>query len=316
MRNAFAEALTELGQKNEKVVLMMGDIGNRLFDQYKLACPDRFYNCGIAEANMVSMAAGLAIQGFRPVCYTIAPFLIYRAMEQIRLDVCYHHQPVILVGTGAGLNYGNLGATHHSLEDIGMLRALPEMTIVCPCDPIEVKLALVEALQCDRPLYMRIGKKGEKNIRQEDWGFEIGKSIVVRDGVDVCIVSTGTMLQQAILAAEDLKKYEEISCQVVHMHTVKPIDSDRLQDMVKNYKLIISLEEHSLIGGLGGAIAEWMIDHHTQASETQLIRLGTADQFLHEVGSAEWLRKEQGLTSSKIVQAIERSFGHASRHRF
>ena len=156
MRNAFADEITKLAAVDERVVLLMGDIGNRLFDKFRSAYPGRFYNCGVAEGNMVSMAAGLASCGLRPFCYTIAPFVTYRVMEQIRLDLCYHRQPVVVVGTGAGLSYASLGATHHSLEDMGMLRILPHMKVTCPGDAMELRAILRAALQQDDPVYMRI----------------------------------------------------------------------------------------------------------------------------------------------------------------
>src|SRR6202453_611918 len=153
MRNAFAKKITELAKKDERIVLLSGDIGNRLFDDFKASCPTRFYNCGVAEANMMGMAAGLALSGLRPVCYTITPFLTYRCMEQIRVDVCYHHVPVVIVGTGSGLSYASLGATHHSCEDMGMLRLLPGLSVVAPADEVEVRGSLEAALASKDPCY-------------------------------------------------------------------------------------------------------------------------------------------------------------------
>ena len=162
MRNAFAKYITALAQEDERVVLLSGDIGNRLFDDFKAKCPGRFFNCGVAEAKLVGMAAGMALSGLRPVCYTITPFLTYRCMEQIRIDVCYHHVPVIIVGTGAGLSYASLGATHHSCEEMGMLRLLPGMTVIAPADDAEVRGALKAVMQSPDPAYIRIGKKANR----------------------------------------------------------------------------------------------------------------------------------------------------------
>ena len=159
MRNAFAKAITKIASKNKKVVLLSGDIGNRLFLQYKELQPKRFYNCGIAEATMTGVAAGLASGGFQPITYTITPFNTVRCLEQIRLDICYPNLPVIIVGTGSGLSYANFGATHHSMEDIAILRTLPNLNILCPSDPIEVELALQEAIRIKKPTYIRLAKK-------------------------------------------------------------------------------------------------------------------------------------------------------------
>jgi transketolase len=164
MRNAFADEITKLGAVDQRVVLLSGDIGNKLFDKYKEKAEGRFFNCGVAEANMMSVAAGMALCGLRPVIYTITPFTTTRCFEQIRVDACYHKAPVIIVGTGSGLSYAELGPTHHSCEDMAILRALPEMTVMAPGDVPELRAALRAALKQDGPVYIRIGKKGEPNI--------------------------------------------------------------------------------------------------------------------------------------------------------
>ena len=191
MRNAFAKQITALAQEDSRIVLLVGDIGNRLFDDFKANCPNRFYNCGVAEANMIGVAAGLAMSGLRPVCYTITPFITYRCMEQIRVDVCYHHVPVLLVGTGSGLSYASLGATHHSCEEMGMLRLLPGLTILAPADEMEVRSAVKAAVRHSGPVYMRIGKKGEPVVHKAEPPFTIGKAIPMREGKDSCLLSTG-----------------------------------------------------------------------------------------------------------------------------
>ena len=204
MRNSFAKQITELARKDPRVVLMAGDIGNRLFDHLKAQCPDRFFNCGVAEANMIGMAAGLAMSGLRPFCYTITPFLTYRCLEQIRVDVCYHDVPVVLVGTGSGLSYASLGATHHSCEEMGMLRLLPGLAVLAPADALEVRAALKAALNYPHPVYIRIGKKGEPVIHKTEPEFIIGKALPIREGTDVCFLSAGTMLPAVLQAAENL----------------------------------------------------------------------------------------------------------------
>ncbi|MCA9067944.1 MAG: transketolase family protein, partial [Planctomycetaceae bacterium] len=179
MRNAFARELLELATADSRIVLLSGDIGNRMFDNYKAAFPNRFYNCGVAEANMMGIASGLALSGMRPVVYTIVPFVTTRCLEQIRVDVCYHQAPVVIVGVGGGLSYASLGATHHSCEDIAHLRVLPEMTVICPGDSIEVRLALRAAVAHPGPVYLRLGKKGEPIIHESPPAFEIGKGLIL-----------------------------------------------------------------------------------------------------------------------------------------
>ncbi|MCC7145415.1 MAG: transketolase family protein, partial [Phycisphaeraceae bacterium] len=264
MRNAFAKAIQEVAAQDERVVLLSGDIGNRMFDRYKEMFAGRFYNCGVAEANMVSLAAGLALSGLRPYLYTITPFVTYRVYEQIRVDLCYHHQPVVIVGTGAGLSYASLGATHHSCEDIAVMRALPGMTVVCPGDPWEVAAATKAALGCDGPVFLRIGKKGEPTVHKELADFQIGKANPVRAGRDVCLISTGNLLPLAVETAGALAE-AGVSAGVVSMHTVKPLDQAKLEEVFFGpCRLVVTLEEHSLIGGLGGAVAEWLVDREVE----------------------------------------------------
>src|ERR1700739_4498405 len=195
MRNAFADELTRLGDEDPRVVMLSGDIGNRLFDKFKARHAPRFFNCGVAEANMVGIAAGLAMNGLRPVAYTITPFVTTRCLEQIRTDVCYHEAPVTIVAVGAGLAYSGLGPTHHACEDIAFLRAIPNMVVICPGDAWEVRAAMRGALRQDRPVYIRMGKRGEPKVHQDvPEAFQIGKALTVSEGSDVCLLSNGTML--------------------------------------------------------------------------------------------------------------------------
>ena len=304
MRNAFAKQVTALAEQDERVVLLSGDIGNRLFDDFKTKCPSRFYNCGVAEANKVGVAAGLAMSGLRPVCYTITPFITYRCMEQIRIDVCYHNAPVVIVGTGAGLSYASLGSTHHSCEEMGMLRLLPGLTILAPADEMEVRAGLKSALRHPGPVYMRIGKKGEPVLHKTEPEFVIGKAISVRPGTDVCLLSTGTMLAVA-LAAADILEAEKCSAAVFSVPTVKPLDTQLLEEVFARFKVVATLEEHSILGGLGGSVAEWRAD--ADAPRARLLRFGTRDEFLHETCEQEEAREYFGLTPSAIARKVRES---------
>lgn len=301
MRNAFAERILELAQRDDRLVLLCGDIGNRLFDSFRSAWPGRFFNCGVAEANMLGVAAGMAMNGLRPVCYTIAPFVTYRCLEQIRLDVCYHRAPVVIVGAGAGLSYASLGATHHSCEDLGMLRLLPGLAIVAPADSLEVRATLTAAVQYPGPVYLRIGKKGEPVVHQSEPDVQIGRAITIRAGGDVCLLATGTIVPVAVEAADTLAA-RNISARVVSFHTVKPLDERQLAEAFDRFRIVATIEEHSVLGGLGGSVAEWLADH--PSATARLIRIGTADAFLSTTCNQHEARDHFQLTSKAIARRI------------
>ena len=305
MRNAFADEINRQAQLNERVVLLSGDIGNKLFDRFKEANDGRYFNCGIAEANMMGVAAGMALSGLRPVIYTIAPFTTTRCLEQIRVDVCYQNVPVIIVGTGAGLSYAELGATHHSCEDIALLRVLPGMTVLAPCETRDLRALLRAALQQTGPVYMRIGKKGEANIYPEKMPLiEIGKAARIREGSDVCVIGTGTIMVEVVRAGQLLEQ-QGIAARIECFHTVKPLDTECLKDAFSRYPLVAVVEEHSRIGGLASSIAEWRVTQRGNLAEMQ--GFGVADEFLHEVGSQSYARKHFGLTAENIASQIRQS---------
>jgi transketolase len=300
MRNTFAKELTRLAAEDPRVVVLSGDIGNKLFDGLKEAAPGRFFNCGVAEANMTGTAAGLATLGFRPFTYTITPFATVRCLEQIRVDLCYQNLPVVVVGTGAGLSYAELGPTHHSCEDVGLLRTLPNLTILCPCDPVEVRLALRAALRHDGPVYLRLGKKGEPRLHATDPDFQIGRGITMRPGADACLLAMGNAVELALQAA-DLLQARGHAVRVVSLHTPKPLDEGLLAELAAGCPVVATVEEHGLIGGLGSAVAEWAAD---QRAPFRLLRFGTADRFLETLGSQAWAREQFGLTAPRIADTL------------
>jgi transketolase len=303
MRNAFADELTKLGNEDPRLVMLSGDIGNRLFDKFRAAHGDRFFNCGVAEQNMMGLAAGLALTGYRPIAYTITPFVTTRCLEQIRTDVCYHEAPVIIAGVGSGLSYAGLGPTHHSCEDIALLRALPGLAVVCPCDAFETRAALRAALRADHPTYLRLGKKGEPKVHAETpTDFAIGKAMTVREGRDVCLLATGTILPEALHAADALSA-TGVSAQVVSFHTVKPLDTDRLRDAFAAFRLVATIEEHSVVGGFGSAVAEWLVDN--AITPRAFLRFGTPDAFFKLAGEQEFARAKLGLTGEQIASRIK-----------
>lgn len=299
MRNAFADEILQVAREYQTFVLLSGDIGNKLFDSYKDEFSDRFFNCGVAEANMISLASGMALSGMRPVAYTITPFITTRCFEQIRVDLCYHHVPVIIVGVGAGLSYAANGPTHHSCEDIAMLRVLPGMTVLCPADSWELRGAIWEAMKQEGPVYIRIGKKGEPVVYQKRPDFVIGKSIGLKQGNDICFLATGNMVASTLEAADELEKHG-VSCRVESFHTIKPLDTALLKEVFDTFPLVTTVEEHSRLGGLGGSIAEWVCD--APSLQARLLRIGTPDAFFHEAGEQEYARERLGLSPHAIAE--------------
>jgi transketolase len=301
MRNEFAKTLTEVAKTNKKIILLTGDIGNKLFDNFKIKYPKRFYNCGVAEANMTGVASGIATTGLRPITYTITTFNTARCFEQIRLDVCYPNLPVIIVGTGSGLSYASLGASHHSMEDISILRTLPNLQIVCPADTKEVRQCLIEALKSNKPTYIRLGKKGEPIIHKTIPNLKIGKGLILKKGKDIAILGVGTALSIAIECEQYLRK-KKISSDLISFHSPKPLDTKLLNNLFKNKKLIIIIEEHGLIGGAGSAVLEWANINKKDANK--VVRFGGPDKFLTGCGNQKEARKSIGLTSKKIYMKI------------
>lgn len=302
MRNAFADELTALGNDDPRLVMLSGDIGNKLFDKFRAAHPERFINCGVAEQNMTGVAAGLAMSGMRPITYTITPFCTTRCLEQIRTDAAYHDVPVTVVSVGAGLAYAGLGPTHHACEDIAFLRAIPNMIVIAPGDAWEVRAALRAVMQQNKPAYIRMGKKGEPVVHKGRLdNFKIGESITIEQGSDVCLLSTGNMLPEVIETAHALKE-KGVSAEVVSFHTVKPLDEKRLQDAFSRYKLVATIEEHSLIGGFGSAVAEWIVD--SGIAPKKFLRFGTPDAFFKKSGEQEFAREQLELTGHQMAHRI------------
>lgn len=301
MRNAFADEITKLGAADSRVVLLSGDIGNKLFDEFKDKAKGRFFNCGVAEANMMGVAAGMGLSGLRPVVYTITPFTTTRCFEQIRVDVCYHKAPVVIVGTGSGLSYADLGPTHHSCEDMAILRTLPEMTVLAPADSTELRMALRQALTLEGPVYMRIGKKGEPVIHRKEPEFKIGRSITVHAGADVCLIGTGVM-SSVVMEAAKLLGERGVSARVESFHTVKPLDEAALAEIFSSYPIVAVAEEHGRIGGLAGGISEWLAARDGRSAK--LLAFGTDDAFMHEIGSQDYARRKFGLTAENISERV------------
>lgn len=303
MRDAFIDELTCLARGDSRITILSADIGNRMFDRFRTAYPGRFVNVGIAEANLTGMAAGMAMTGLRPFTYTIASFNPGRCAEQVRLDICLHNLPVVIVGVGAGLSYASLGPTHHALEDIAWMRSIPNMTVMCPGDPTETRLAVRAALAHNGPIYLRLGKKGEPSVHLSPPEFVIGKAIRICAGRDVALLAVGTVLPVAVQAAEQLSK-TGVEAAVYSFHTVKPLDEELLENVFGCFKAVVVIEEHVPAAGAWSAVAEWlsMRRNHNRA---RLYRVGCDDAFFLQAGNQNWARNQNGITASHIAKLVK-----------
>jgi transketolase len=301
MRGAFFRALLELAERDPRVNLMVGDLGFGVVEEFARRFPERFLNAGIAEQNMTGIAAGMALSGKIVFTYSIANFPILRCLEQVRNDVCYHNANVKIVAVGGGLAYGSLGATHHATEDLAIMRALPRMVVVAPGDPAETESATRAVAAHAGPCYLRLGRAGEAKVHREEIDFELGKAITVRQGDDLTLISTGGMLETALQAAESLHQ-AGIQTRVLSMHTVKPLDGNAIGAAARETGAVFTLEEHSVDGGLGGAVAELL----AEAGQGPLTfrRFGLPSAFSSVVGTQEYLRAQHGLTAEAVASAI------------
>lgn len=304
MRTTFAKTLLERAKKDPRIMLLSADLGFKVFDDFQAELPRQFINMGVAEQNMISVAAGLAMCGKKAYCYSMVPFLVMRAFEQIRVDICNHNLGVTLVGVGGGLSYGMEGMTHHGFEDISLMRSLPGMTVVAPGDPIECAAIIDESVGYKSPLFVRLGKNNDPCIHAKDAEVKIGKGIVMKEGNDVCLLVTGSMLPLGAQLADELK-VKGIDATLVSMHTIKPLDNELLGNIVGNYRKVFAVEEHSVIGGLGSAIAEFLLDNGYKGDFKSF---GLPDKYCSHIGDHDYLKAVNNLTvlhlSKKILSLI------------
>lgn len=297
--------ITRLAARDPRIMFMTGDLGFGVIDEYQRSFPDQFINAGVAEQNMTGLAAGLASCGRIVFTYSIANFPTLRTLEQVRNDVCYHDLNVKIVAIGGGTAYGSLGYSHHAIEDLAIMRALPNITVVAPGDPVEAEAATRGLAEAPGPAYLRLGRAGEPAVHEAGVSFEVGKAIRVRPGSDVTLISTGGMLATTVEAA-DLCTAAGVDAGVLSMHTVKPLDLEAIAQASAATSLLVSVEEHSLAGGLGGAIAEAVMDGDLRA---RLLRIGMPSEPTYEVGSNEYLLGHYGLTaeaiSRRVIEAAE-----------
>jgi len=303
MRDAYLSALYSLAQMDSRVIAAVGDNGAIVYDKFRRDFPDQFINFGISEANMVSACAGMASCGMIPFVYTIAPFLTMRAYEQVRNDVCLQVQNVKLVGTGAGLVYSSLGPTHHATEDLAVMRVLPNLTIFSPASPREVYQATLAAYQLEGPVYLRLGTNRENEIYGEDYIFAAGQGAVLREGLDISIVVTGSIVGEALQAAVELEKIG-INARVINMSSLKPLDESMILQAAQETGAIISLEEHNIIGGLGSAVAELLAENGLTGLVFQ--RMGLCEHFAQGYGKHQDLKALNGLASADIIRTAQK----------
>lgn len=298
MRAIFTKKIEEFAKENSNILMLTADLG-WFFKSFREKFPQQFINCGVAEENMIGVASGLALSGKKVYCYSIIPFLIMKTIESIKVNVCLNDLNVVLMGGGGGLVYGKDGVTHQSIEDISLMRSLPNMTVVAPGDLLEAEALAKESISFQGPLYIRFGKDNAQ-VHNAAPDFKIGKGIILKQGRDVAIISCGNMLSEAKKTA-GLLAQKGVNATLVSMHTIKPIDVNLLTDLAYSHKLIVTLEDHSIIGGLGSAVSEAL-----PAGFAGLVKLALPDEYSRHVGDADYLYKCYGLDSQSVAEYIIR----------
>ncbi len=301
MRDAFIKTLIKEAGKNKKIYLLTGDLGFTVLEKFQKKFPDRFFNVGVAEQNMMAVAAGLGLAGKIVFVYSMATFATLRALEQIRNDIARHQLAVVIVGSGAGFCYGQAGFSHQALEDLSLMRSIPDMTILCPADPMETIWATRQAIKLKKPVYLRLGKKEEPRIYKNMPRLRLGKGRILRRGKDVALFATGNLVDNALQAAEILS-LKKIQAAVVSMHTLKPLDIDLIKDFSRKFSVLVTIEEHYLQGGLGSAVAEVLAE---EKEKPRLIRLAIPHRLITEIGSQDFLRKKLALTPKQIAKNVQ-----------
>ncbi len=296
MRTAFVRSLMEVASQDPRVVLLTGDLGFAVLDEFRAKYPDRFYNVGVAEQNLAGVATGLALAGHVVFTYSIGNFPTLRCLEQLRNDICYHNADVKVVTVGGGLAYGSLGVSHFAIEDLAILRALPNMTVVAPGDPIEVARLVPQIVERHGPAYLRLGRAGEKVMHASGVEVLLGHPSRARAGSDVLLLTAGGMLAVAIEAAELLAD-EGLDAEVVSVHTLKPLDVEQICALAARFPVVVTCEEHSAIGGLGGAVAEVLLEAGIAPA---FRRFALSSDFPEGVGSQEYLRKVNALDAPAL----------------
>lgn len=305
MRDTFVRTLLEIAKKDKNVYIITGDLGFGVLKPFWTELPDQIINAGIAEQNMTSIAAGLAMQGKIVYTYSIGNFPTLRCIEQIRNDCAYHNANVKVVCVGGGFVYGSLGMSHHATEDIAMMRSLPDVTVLAPGDLVEAECATKAIYETPGTCYLRLGRGGEKRIHEKLDGFTIGKAIKIQKGEKVAVFSTGAIFDEVNEACEELK-VQGIIPTVYTFPTVKPIDKDVILECAKTHKAIVTVEEHNLSGGFGSAVAEVLAE--TDGVKAKLVRVALDDRYSCIVGSQKYLRKQYSIDAKAIIEKIKENW--------
>lgn len=300
MRNSVINKIIDYARKDRNIFFITGDAGFGVLDEYKQNFPDRFLNLGVAEQNMISFAAGMALAGYKVFVYNIIPFVLYRCYEQVRNDICYQELPVTLIGIGSGVTYAPQGVTHYSVEDIAIARTLPNLTILSPADPIEAGECAEYAIKSKKPIYIRLAKSGEPPIHKNRVNG-IKRPIVVKEGKDVAVLFHGSIGSEVMQAIEDIKN----NPMVISVPMIHPLDFVCLLKRLKNIKIIITVEEHFIEGGLGSIIADWLAKNELPF---RLIKLGIKNEFIHAIKNNMGMRRMYQISSSDIRNVIEEAF--------
>ena len=306
MRKTALDFIFELAKLNKKVLFVGSDLSPGVLRAMKEEMPERFFMEGISEQHIIGMAAGLAMEGFIPYINTIATFLTRRCYEQIVLDLCLQDLPVRLIASGGGAVYAPLGPTHLAIEDIAIMRVIPNMTIVAPCDADEMRRLMIKTLDWPHPMYIRLAKGGDAIVSNDAYGFEIGKGILLKEAKDGLFITTGVTTQIAIKAAEILQK-KRIHCGVLHMHTIKPLDFEILRNCLTKVKGVVIAEEHNRAGGLGSAVLEFCNDEMPEQA-IKISRMGIPDSFAEQYGSQNSLLLHWGITVDNLCDVMSRKF--------
>ena len=301
MRDTFVKTLIDIAKDNKDIELVTGDLGFGVLKPYWEQIPDQFTNAGIAEQNMTSMAAGMALEGKTVFTYSIGNFPTIRCLEQIRNDCAYHEANVKIVCVGGGFVYGSLGMSHHATEDLALLRALPNVVVMAPGDLVEAECATRAIANYPGTCYLRLGRGGEKRIHDKIENFQIGKAIKIQDGEKVAIFSTGAIFEEVKEAAEILKD-KGINPSIYTFPTVKPIDKEVIKYCGENFDYIVTVEEHNIVGGFGSAVSEVLSE--LKNKKAVLVRIGLNDTYSSIVGSQKYLRDQYGMSANKISQKI------------
>ena len=301
MRDAFLAALTSLAEKDKDVVLLTGDLGYGVFEEFESRFPGQYFNVGVAEQNMTGLASGLSLEGKKVVTYSIGNFPTLRCLEQIRNDACYHDANITVVASGGGFSYGSLGMSHHATEDLAILRALPNISVVAPCTAKEAGEATTAMIQGGGVGYLRLDKTAAEDSMVESH-FVIGGSRRYKEGSDITLIAIGGILDDVNIAAVELGKLG-INARVLGMHSIKPIDTDEILDAAKNTGGIVTIEEHNKDGGLGSAVSEVCMDFGVMPKK--FLRIGLDNMYSSIVGSQQYLRSRYQMDSVTIVDRVK-----------